>query len=156
MAGTREDETFLSAAFEQARKSYDEGGVPIGAALVDSGGRILGCGHNQRVQKGSAILHGEMDCLEKAGRRPGYAGTTLYTTLSPCMMCAGTVVQFGIPRVVIADAETFAGNADFLRERGVDVAVMPYQPAIELMRRFVAENPTLWHEDIAEPSGEPE
>lgn len=141
---------FLDAAFAEAQKSYDEGGLPIGAVLVDSGGQVIGRGHNQRVQKGSPILHGEMDCLENAGRRASYRDTTLYTTLSPCMMCSGTIIQFGIPRVVIADVENFAGDVPFLQSRGVEVAVVPHAPSMTLMRRFLAEKPELWREDIAE------
>lgn len=141
---------FLDAAFEQAQKSYDEGGLPIGAVLVDSAGAVIGRGHNQRVQKGSPILHGEMDCLQNAGRRASYRDTTLYTTLSPCMMCSGTIIQFGIPRVVIADVENFAGDVPFLQSRGVEVAVVPHAPSMTLMHRFLAEKPELWREDIAE------
>ena len=141
---------FLDAAFAEAQKSYDEGGLPIGAVLVDSGGQVIGRGHNQRVQKGSPILHGEMDCLENAGRRASYRDTTLYTTLSPCMMCSGTIIQFGIPLVVIADVENFAGDVPFLQSRGVEVAVVPHAPSMTLMRRFLAEKPELWREDIAE------
>ena len=141
---------FLDEAYAQARKSYDEGGLPIGSVLVDSSDNILGVGHNQRVQQGSPILHGEMDCLQKAGRRTSYRDTVLYTSLSPCMMCSGTIVQFGIPRVVIGDVENFEGNIPFLESRGVTVEVIPHGPSVELMRRFIAEKPTLWNEDIAE------
>jgi creatinine deaminase len=141
---------FLDAAFAEAQKSYDEGGLPIGAVLVDSGGQVIGRGHNRRVQLGSPILHGEMDCLQNAGRRASYRDTTLYTTLSPCMMCSGTIIQFGIPRVVIADVENFEGDVPFLKSRGVEVAVVPHAPSMDLMRRFLAEKPELWREDIAE------
>lgn len=141
---------FLDAAHAQARKSYDEGGLPIGSVLVDSSGAVLGEGHNQRVQKGSPILHGEMDCLQNAGRRASYRGTVLYTSLSPCMMCSGTIVQFGIPHVVIGDAENFIGNVPFLESQGVVVEVIPHAPSMDLMRRFIAEKPALWNEDIAE------
>ena len=141
---------YLDEAFTQAKKSFDEGGLPIGAVLIDSGGTVLGRGHNQRVQKASPILHGEMDCLQNAGRMPSYRGTVLYTSLSPCMMCAGTIVQFGIPHVVIADIENFEGNIPFLRAQGVRVDVIPHAPCMDLMARFIAEKPALWHEDIAE------
>lgn len=139
----------MEVALSQARKSYDEGGLPIGAVLVEDG-RIIGEGHNRRVQGGDPTAHGEMDCLRAAGRRPSYRNTTLYTTLSPCMMCAGTIVQFKIPRVVIGDTTNFRGNIDFLRSHGVEVLVLEIQGCIELMSRFIAEKPTLWREDIAE------
>lgn len=141
---------FLDAAHAQAKKSYDEGGLPIGSVLVDSSGVVLGEGHNRRVQKGSPILHGEMDALENAGRRASYRDTVLYTSLSPCMMCSGTIVQFGIPHVVIGDVENFDGNIPFLESRGVTVEVIPHRPSMDLMRRFITEKPRLWHEDIAE------
>lgn len=139
----------MEVALSQARKSYDEGGLPIGAVLVEDG-RIIGEGHNRRVQGGDPTAHGEMDCLRAAGRRPSYRNTTLYTTLSPCMMCAGTIVQFKIPRVVIGDTTNFRGNIDFLRSHGVEVLVLEIPGCIELMSRFIAEKPTLWREDIAE------
>ncbi|MCR9218887.1 MAG: nucleoside deaminase [Alphaproteobacteria bacterium] len=141
---------FLDDAYAQAKKSYDEGGLPIGAVLVASTGQVLGRGHNQRVQRGSPILHGEMDCLQNAGRRASYRDAVLYTTLSPCMMCSGTIVQFGIPRVVIADVENFEGDVPFLESRGVTVEIVPHAPSIALMRRFIAEKPDLWAEDIAD------
>ena len=138
----------LTRACELALKSYNEGGCPIGSVLA-RGDEILGEGHNQRVQKGDPIAHGEMDALRNAGRQTTYAGTTLYTTLSPCMMCAGTIVQFGIPHVVIAENANFGGNEDFLRERGVQVEIVDDPRCAELMARFIADNPTLWNEDIA-------
>lgn len=139
---------FMRAAYDQALKSYNEGGLPIGAVMVENGA-VLAAGHNRRVQDGDPIAHGEMDCLRRAGRRADYAGITLYTTLSPCMMCAGTIVQFGINSVVVGEAENFPGNADFLREHGVDVVVVDDPACIELMARFIRERPELWSEDIA-------
>jgi cytosine deaminase len=143
------DPTLLTRAYELALKSYNEGGCPIGSVLA-RGSEIVGEGHNQRVQKGDPIAHGEMDALRNAGRQRSYAGTVLYTSLSPCMMCAGTIVQFGIPKVVVAENVNFGGNEDFLRSRGVEVEVVGDARCIELMRRFIAEQPALWHEDIAE------
>ena len=139
----------VARCYDLARKSYDEGGLPIGAVLA-RGGEVIAEGHNQRVQQGDPIAHGEMDCLRNAGRQARYAGMTLYTSLSPCMMCAGTIVQFGIPKVVVAENANFGGNENFLRSRGVDVEVVGDERCIELMRRFIAEQPALWNEDIAE------
>lgn len=139
---------FLRLAYQQALKSYQEGGLPIGAVLTKDG-EVLAAGHNRRVQDGDPIAHGEMDCLRQAGRRPDYAGTVLYTTLSPCMMCSGTVLQFGIPVVVIGEDRNFPGNPDFLRSHGVEVILLQDPDCIELMRRFIAERPDLWDEDIA-------
>lgn len=152
MTSVAQDErlAFMRAACEQALKSYNEGGLPIGAAMVENG-TIIVVGHNRRVQDGDPIAHGEMDCLRKAGRRRDYAGVTLYTTLSPCMMCSGTIVQFGIKSIVIGEARNFPGNIDFLRQHGVHVVVLDDQDCIELMARFVRERPELWHEDIAAP-----
>ncbi|NML05349.1 nucleoside deaminase [Sphingomonas sp. G-3-2-10] len=143
------DPALVTRAYELARKSYDEGGCPIGSVLA-RGSEILGEGHNQRVQKGDPIAHGEMDALRNAGRQASYAGTTLYTSLSPCMMCAGTIVQFKIPHVVIAENTTFGGNEDFLRSHGVTVEIVNDARCIDLMQRFIAEKPALWNEDIAE------
>ena len=145
------DPALVTRAYQLALKSYEEGGCPIGSVLA-RGSTILGEGHNQRVQKGDPIAHGEMDALRNAGRQPSYAGTTLYTSLSPCMMCAGTIVQFKIPHVVIAENTTFGGNEQFLREHGVEVEILNDARCIELMRRFIAERPALWNEDIAEES----
>ncbi len=142
------DATFMEEAYAMAKKSYDEGGLPIGAVLVENGA-VIGRGHNRRVQQGDPIAHGEMDCLRNAGRRPDYRRTALYTTLSPCMMCSGTIVQFGIPRVVIGENRNFGGNEAFLRERGVEVVVLDHEVCIALMQKFIAENPELWNEDIA-------
>jgi cytosine deaminase len=142
------DRAFMRYAFEQALKSYNEGGLPIGAVMVEDG-RVIAAGHNRRVQDGDPIAHGEMDCLRRAGRRARYDRVVLYTTLSPCMMCAGTIVQFGIPRVVVGEAQSFAGNVAFLRDRGVDVQVVDDPDCIQLMQRFIRERPDLWDEDIA-------
>ncbi|MDB5674189.1 MAG: hypothetical protein JWM65_1171 [Sphingomonas bacterium] len=138
----------ITRCYELARKSYDEGGLPIGSVLA-RGGEVIGEGHNQRVQQGDPIAHGEMDCLRNAGRQPSYAGVTLYTSLSPCMMCAGTIVQFGIRHVVIAENANFGGNEDFLRARGVAVEIADDLRCTELMARFIAEQPALWSEDIS-------
>jgi cytosine deaminase len=140
---------FVTRCFELADLGRTEGGLPIGSVLVGDG-RILGEGYNRRVQHGDPIAHGEMDCLRNAGRRPHYRDTILYTSLSPCMMCAGTIVQFGIPHVVIAENRNFGGNEGFLRERGVRVDVIDDSRCTELMARFIAEHPALWNEDIAE------
>lgn len=138
----------MRVAFEQAEKSYREGGLPIGAALVEDG-RVVSVGHNRRVQDGDPVAHGEMDCIRRAGRRPRYSGMVLYTTLSPCMMCTGTVIQFGIPRVVIGEAKNYPGNPDLLGERGIEVAILNDPDCIRLMSKFIKEKPSLWDEDIA-------
>ena len=143
-----EDGTFMKLAYAQALKSYQEGGLPIGAVLTEKG-QVLAAGHNRRVQDGDPIAHGEIDCLRKAGRRPRYDHTTLYTTLSPCMMCSGAILQFGISRVVVGEDRNFPGNIDFLRSRGVDAVLLDDASCIALMRRFIEEHPTLWDEDIA-------
>lgn len=140
---------FIRAALEQAQKSYDEGGLPIGAIMtVDN--VIVSAGHNRRVQDGDPIAHGEMDCMRRAGRRRSYRDVTLYTTLSPCMMCSGTIIQFGIPRVVIGEAENFSGNIDFLKARGVEIILLNNDKCIALMSRFMLEKPEVWNEDIGE------
>jgi creatinine deaminase len=138
----------LGIAYEQALKSYHEGGLPIGAVMVEHG-VVIAQGHNRRVQHGDPTAHGEMDCLRRAGRRSRYDTITMYTTLSPCMMCAGTIVQFGIRRVVIGEDRNFAGNVEFLRDRGVEVVVVNDGECIDLMARFIRERPDLWDEDIA-------
>ena len=143
------DAKFLRIAYEEALAGFNEGGCPIGSSLAE-GDRLIAQGRNQRVQQGDPIAHGEMDCLRKAGRQKSYRKMTLYTSLSPCMMCTGTIIQFGIPRVVIGEAETFEGNPDFLRERGVEVIIADDEDCKALMRRFIAEKPELWAEDIAE------
>jgi cytosine/creatinine deaminase len=142
------DLQFLRAAYEQAVKSYNEGGLPIGAVMVEKAA-VVAAGHNRRVQEGDPIAHGEMDCFRKAGRRTRYNGVTLYTTLSPCMMCSGTVLQFGLRRVVVGENRNFAGNIDFLRSHGVDVRLVDDADCIALMTRFIQEYPALWDEDIA-------
>ena len=143
-----EDRGFMREAHAQALVSYEAGGVPVGAVMVENG-EIIGRGHNRRVQDANPVSHGETDCMKNAGRRPGYSGVTMYTTLSPCMMCTGTILQFGIGRVVIGEAENFSGNIEFLSERGVEVVLMHDEACIELMSRFIAERPDLWYEDIA-------
>ncbi len=139
---------FMRDAFLQAKKSYDEGGLPIGAVMVENGA-IIARGHNRRVQDGDPIAHGEMDCLRHAGRRARYDEITMYTTLSPCMMCAGTIVQFGIPRVVIGESRNFTGNIEFLKAHNVEVLLLNDADCIELMSQFIRERPDLWDEDIA-------
>jgi creatinine deaminase len=142
---------FLAAAIEEAERGRDEGGIPIGAVLVHDG-RIIGRGHNRRVQQGSPTLHGEMDALERAGRRRAsvYRASTMYTTLSPCAMCAGAILLYGIPRVVVGENATFMGEEELLRSRGVQVEVVQDTRCIRLMERFIAEHPELWSEDIGE------
>lgn len=143
------DRRFAELAFLEAKKSADNGGLPIGSALAH-GERLISSGCNQRVQKGDPIAHGEMDCLRKAGRQKSYKGMTLYTSLSPCMMCSGTIVQFKIPRLVINDTVNFGGNEKWLASHGVEVIDLQHADSIALMRRFIAENPDLWNEDIGE------
>jgi cytosine deaminase len=142
---------FLRAAIEEAERGLAEGGIPIGSVLAHRG-RILGRGHNRRVQKGSAILHGEMDALENAGRQPArvYRECTIYTTLSPCAMCSGTILLYGIPRVVVGENHTFLGEEDLLRGRGVTVDVLQDARCQELMAQFIRAQPSLWAEDIGE------
>ena len=142
------DQRFMELAYEQALKSYHEGGVPVGAVMVEAG-EIIGQGYNRRVQDANPVSHGETDCMKNAGRRSNYAQVTMYTTLSPCMMCTGTILQFGIKRVVIGEQQNFPGNITLLREHGVEVRVLDDQGCIELMTRFIAERPELWYEDIA-------
>lgn len=141
----------LAPALEEARRGRDEGGVPIGAALVVDG-EVVAVGHNRRVQKQSAILHGETDCLEAAGRLPAsvYARATMVTTLSPCDMCTGAILLYKIPRVVIGENRNFVGGEDLLRSRGVEVTVLDDAECIELMSEFIAREPGLWNEDIGE------
>jgi cytosine/creatinine deaminase len=141
-------ERSMRLAYEQALRSYSEGGLPIGAVMVENG-EVIARGHNRRVQDGDPTAHGEMDCLRRAGRRARYEGVTMYTTLSPCMMCAGTILQFGIMDVVIGESRNFRGNPDLLRAHGVKVVVLDDPECIELMARFIREQPELWDEDIA-------
>ena len=140
---------FLQAAIEEAELGLREGGIPIGAVLVHDG-RIIGRGHNRRVQQGSATLHGEMDALEQAGRQPAsvYRASTMYTTLSPCAMCSGAMLLYGVPNVVVGENRTFMGEEEWLRSRGVTIEVVQDSRCIELMKRFIAEHPQLWYEDI--------
>jgi creatinine deaminase len=146
-----DDRRGLAAAIEEARAGRAEGGIPIGSALMIDGA-IAGRGHNRRVQQGSVVLHAEMDCLERAGRLPAsaYARATLYTTLSPCDMCTGAALLYGIPRVVVGEHESFLGGEALLAERGVEVVVADDPDCIALMREFVVAEPELWHEDIGE------
>jgi creatinine deaminase len=144
------DPELLELCYSLAWRGYEEGGVPIGSVLA-RGSLVVATGYNQRVQLGDPIAHGEMDCLRRAGRQRSYRDTVLYTSLSPCMMCSGTIVQFGIPAVVILENRNFGGNEDFLRDHGVAVAVVDDPRCIELMARFIAEKPELWNEDIGEP-----
>jgi creatinine deaminase len=138
---------FMQAAVEEARLGAKEGGIPIGSVLV-RGGIIIGRGHNRRVQENSPILHAEIDCLRNAGRLSTYAGTTLYSTLMPCYLCAGAVIQFGISEVLVGESETFAGAKDLMESFGVKVIELDLVDCKELMQRFIAENPELWNEDI--------
>lgn len=142
---------FLTAAIEEARKGRDAGGIPIGSVLV-IGGRIVARGHNQRVQKGSAVLHAEMDCLENAGRLTAadYARSVLYSTLSPCDMCSGAILLYKIPKVVIGENRTFRGPEERLRARGVELEIVDNAECVRLMSDFIRDNPGLWNEDIGE------
>jgi cytosine deaminase len=144
---------FLEAAIEEAREGLAEGGIPIGSVLVIDG-RIVGRGHNRRVQSGSAVLHAEMDCLEKAGRLTAeqYARSVLYSTLSPCDMCSGAVLLYKIPRVIIGENRTFKGPEDYVRSRGVILEIADNTECIRLMETFIRDKPTLWNEDIGEQS----
>ncbi|MFD2512373.1 nucleoside deaminase [Pontibacter locisalis] len=140
---------FLQAAIDEAKKGYAEGGIPIGSVLVHKG-KIIGRGHNKRVQEGSVVLHGEMDALENAGRQPAavYRECTIYTTLSPCSMCSGTILLYGIPKVVIGENKTFMGEEELLRTKGVEVVVADDKECYQLMQKFIQEKPELWNEDI--------
>ncbi len=147
---------FLEAAIEEARQGRREGGIPIGSVIVHRG-RIIGRGHNRRVQQGSAILHGEMDALENAGRQPAsvYRESVLYTTLSPCAMCSGAILLYGIPKVIVGENRTFHGEEELLRSRGVAVKVLQDPACMAMMEEFIAAEPLLWNEDIGVPE-EPE
>lgn len=140
---------FMRAAVEEAETGLGEGGIPIGSVLVHQG-RIIGRGHNRRVQRGSAILHGEMDALENAGRLSAsiYRESVIYTTLSPCSMCSGAILLYGIPRVVIGENRTFRGEEDLLRSRGIVLEVLQDETCVRLMREFIIAHPQLWNEDI--------
>ncbi len=145
-------DAFMQAALEEARLGSQEGGIPIGSVIVHQG-RILGRGHNRRVQQGSAILHGEMDAFENAGRLSAqiYRECVLYTTLSPCAMCSGAILLYGIARIIVGENQTFMGEEDWLRSRGVHVEVLQDPDCIALMHDFIASKPSLWNEDIGEP-----
>ena len=141
----------MTAAVEEARQGATEGGIPIGSVLVHDG-RIVGRGHNRRIQRGSPVLHGEMDALEDAGRLPArvYRESVIYTTLSPCSMCSGAILLYGIPRVVVGENQTFLGDEELLRSRGVSVEVLQDAACIDLMTTFIRDNLELWNEDIGE------
>ncbi|TGJ80041.1 hypothetical protein E0Z10_g8734 [Xylaria hypoxylon] len=149
-----DDHKGLALALEEARRGYEEGGIPIGAALVAADGKVLGLGHNMRIQNGNPILHGETSCLQNAGRLPSsaYQGSTMYTTLSPCDMCpskgTGACLLYGISRVVIGENKTFLGGEAYLKQRGVEVIVLDSPECRELMERFIMEKPEVWNEDI--------
>jgi cytosine deaminase len=140
---------FMRAAIDEARQGLAEGGIPIGSVIVHQG-RIIGRGHNRRVQSGSTVLHGEMDALENAGRQAAavYREAVIYTTLSPCSMCSGAILLYGIPTVVVGENQTFMGEEELLRKRGVDVQVLQDADCVRLMREFIAAKPQLWNEDI--------
>ncbi len=140
---------FIKIAIEEAERGLREGGIPIGSVLVHRG-KVLGSGHNRRVQKGSVVLHAEMDALENAGRQTAsvYRECTIYTTLSPCAMCSGAILLYDIPRVVIGENQTFLGEEELLRSRGVRIEVLQNERCVELMREFIRANPALWNEDI--------
>ena len=143
---------FLLEALIEAKKGLEEGGIPIGSVIVHKG-KIIGRGHNRRVQNGSVILHGEMDAFENAGRQSAkiYQESIIYTTLSPCSMCSGAILLYGIPKVVIGENTTFMGNEDLLKEKGIEVIVADNEECKELMRNFINDKPQLWNEDIGEP-----
>jgi cytosine deaminase len=140
---------FMQAAIDEAKKGLAEGGIPIGSVLVHNG-KIIGRGHNRRVQNGSCILHGEMDALENAGRLPAsvYQESTIYTTLSPCSMCSGAILLYGIPNVVIGENKTFLGEEELLKSRGLNITVLSDTQCIDMMEAFIQEKPELWNEDI--------
>ena len=142
----------MDAAVAEAQAGFDEGGIPIGSVLVHRG-EIIGRGHNRRLQRGSPTLHGEMDALENAGRLPAhvYRECTIYTTLSPCSMCSGAILLYGIPRVIVGENRTFMGEEEWLRGRGVEVQVLDDTRCVELMQQFIRQRPDVWNEDIGEP-----
>ncbi|KAF2464073.1 putative cytosine deaminase [Lindgomyces ingoldianus] len=147
-----ESDAGFRAALAEAQKGSDEGGVPIGAALVSADGKVLGQGHNMRIQKSSATLHAEISAIENAGRLPAaaYKGATMYTTLSPCDMCTGACIMYGVKRVVIGENRTFVGGEDYLKQRGIEVVVLQNEKCHELMKKFIKEKPGDWNEDIGE------
>lgn len=140
---------FMQAAIDEARKGRAEGGIPIGSALVKDG-KLVAVGHNKRVQEKNPILHGEMDCLNNAGRIGSYRNTVIYSTLMPCYMCAGTIVQFKIPKVIVGESRTFPGAVEFMRSHGVEVIDLDLPECVEMMEKFIEEEPDLWNEDIGE------
>ena len=145
------DDEMMALALQQARVSLDAGGVPVGAVLITglaAGGQVVAAGHNERVQRGDPVAHGEISCLRNAGRRPSYRDTTLYTTLSPCQMCSGAILLFQIPRVVVGEATTFAGDLDFLASHGVDVLLLDDERCKAVMQEFQERYPEVWSEDI--------
>jgi cytosine deaminase len=141
------DREMMALALAQARISLDGGGVPVGAVLA-TGGDVIAAGHNERVQRGDPVAHGEISCLRNAGRRPSYLDTTLYTTLSPCQMCTGAILLFQIPRVVVGEAETFAGDLRFLADRGVEIVLLDDEGCMAAMQEFQTRFPQIWSEDI--------
>lgn len=142
-------DTFMQEAISQARKSLKEGGIPIGSVLVKNN-EVVGRGHNKRVQEDNPILHGEMDCLNNAGRVGCYKDTVIYSTLMPCYMCAGTIVQFNIPKVIVGESKTFSGARKFMEEHGVEVIDLNLPECIDMMEAFISDKPELWNEDIGE------
>ena len=140
---------FMRMAINQAKIGLSEGGIPIGSVLIKEG-RFISKGHNKRVQEQNPILHGEMDCLNNAGRIGNYKNTVIYSTLMPCFMCAGTIVQFKIPKVIVGESQTFSGAREFMESHGVEVIDLADEECIEMMREFKKKNPELWHEDIGE------
>ena len=146
-----DDRTGYTRAYEEAVAGVSEGGVPVGSSLR-RGSEIIAGGRNRRVQDGDPIAHGEMNCLRVAGRQRTYADTTLYTTLAPCMMCTGTILQFKIPRVVVGEARSFDGNLTLLADAGIEVILLDHQPSVDLMAEFTTRYPEIWAEDIAEPA----
>lgn len=142
-------DTFMREAIGQAQKSLEEGGIPIGSVLVKDG-VLIAKGHNKRVQEDNPILHGEMDCLNNAGRVGSFKNTVIYSTLMPCYMCAGTIVQFKIPKVIVGESETFPGAREFMESHGVEVIDLGLQECKDLMQRFIAQKPEVWYEDIGE------
>jgi cytosine/creatinine deaminase len=146
MAGQTADQ-FMQAAIAQARKSRSEGGIPIGSALA-RGGELIALGHNKRVQNHDPVTHAEIDCLRNAGRLGSFRDTVLYSTLMPCYLCAGAVVQFGIKKVIVGESRTFPGAVNFMRSHDVEVVDLDLPECVEMMQKFIAENPQLWNEDI--------
>ena len=145
------DDEMMALALQQARVSLDAGGVPVGAVLITglaAGGQVVAAGHNERVQRGDPVAHGEISCLRNAGRRPSYLDTTLYTTLSPCQMCTGAILLFQIPRVVVGEAQTYPGDLDFLVSRGVDIVLLEDPACVAAMEEFQQRYPQIWSEDI--------